>query len=71
MAESSSPSPFRREQTPTGRRFAFDLRAQKTIRQQKKGMFGKFEIMCDEGEQIGGDDTAPPPLAYFAASIAF
>jgi len=71
MAESSSTSPFRREQTPTGRRFAFDLRAQKTVRQQKKAMFGKFEIMCDEGEQIGGDDTAPPPLAYFAASIAF
>jgi len=71
MGETASPSPFRREQTPTGRRFSFDLKAQKTVRQQKKAMFGSFEIMCDEGAQIGGDDTAPPPLAYFAASIAF
>jgi hypothetical protein len=71
MAQAPSPAPFRREQTPTGRRFSFDLRAQKTVRQQKKAMFGSFEIACDEGEQIGGDNTAPPPLAYFAASIAF
>jgi hypothetical protein len=71
MAQAPLPSPFRREQTPTGRRFSFDLRAQKTVRQQKKAMFGSFEIACDEGEQIGGDNTAPPPLAYFAASIAF
>jgi hypothetical protein len=64
-------SPFRREETPEGRRFAFDLRAHKTVRQQKKAMFASFEIPCDEGENIGGDHTAPPPLAYFAASIAF
>ena len=69
MAE--APSPFRREETPEGRRFAFDVRAHKTVRQQKKATFGKFEILCDEGANIGGDDTAPPPLAYFAASVAF
>jgi hypothetical protein len=30
-----------------------------------------YEIACDEGPWLGGDNTAPPPLAYFAASIAF
>ena len=71
MSQEPSASPFRVEQTPEGRRFAFDVRAHKVIRQQKKATFSHFEIFCDEGERIGGDDTAPPPLAYFAASIAF
>jgi hypothetical protein len=31
----------------------------------------RFAIMCDEGKAIGGEDTAPPPLAYFSAGIAF
>ena len=30
-----------------------------------------FEIMCDEPETIGGNNTAPAPLHYFAASILF
>jgi hypothetical protein len=30
-----------------------------------------FEIMCDEPASIGGSDTAPAPLHYFAASILF
>lgn len=30
-----------------------------------------FQIICDEGPQLGGDDSAPPPLAYFSASLAF
>ena len=30
-----------------------------------------FSITCDEGPALGGDDTAPAPLAYFCASIAF
>lgn len=30
-----------------------------------------YEMACDEGEWLGGDNTAPPPLAYFSASIAF
>lgn len=32
---------------------------------------GKFTIYCDEPEAIGGHGTAPAPLHYFAASIAF
>ena len=30
-----------------------------------------FSIDCDEPALIGGDNSAPPPLPYFAASILF
>jgi len=30
-----------------------------------------FDMACDEGPWLGGDNTAPPPLAYFTSSIAF
>lgn len=30
-----------------------------------------FSIICDEGAYLDGEDTAPPPLAYFSAAIAF
>ena len=30
-----------------------------------------FEINCDEGAYLSGDDTAPPPLSYFSAAVAF
>lgn len=33
--------------------------------------FGAFELYCDEGSIIGGTDTAPAPLSYLAAGIAF
>lgn len=33
--------------------------------------FGAFELHCDEGTSIGGTDTAPAPLSYLAAGIAF
>ncbi len=33
--------------------------------------FGAFELYCDEGLSIGGGDTAPAPLSYLAAGIAF
>ena len=69
MGWAPSSSPFRLEQTPEGCRLSFDVRAHKTVRQQKKALFATFEIPCDEREHIGGDHTALPPLADFAASI--
>ena len=30
-----------------------------------------WSIVCDEGAYLGGDDTAPPPLVYFSAAVAF
>ncbi len=31
----------------------------------------RWRIRCDEGAQIGGADSAPPPMVYFGAAIAF
>ena len=30
-----------------------------------------YTLACDEGEQLGGTASAPPPLAYFSAAYAF
>ncbi|WP_372717213.1 OsmC-related (seleno)protein [Novipirellula sp.] len=47
-----------------------NMRKRATVRvDQPKG--STFEIICDEGPYLDGDDTAPPPLAYYSASIAF
>lgn len=32
---------------------------------------GGFTIHCDEPPSLGGDNSAPPPLYYFAACILF
>lgn len=31
----------------------------------------RWEMHSDEGRAIGGEDEAPPPLAYFCAGLAF
>lgn len=31
----------------------------------------KWRIICDEGPYLNGADSAPPPLAYFSAGMAF
>jgi hypothetical protein len=33
--------------------------------------FSPFSMWSDEGTSMGGDDSAPAPLAYFSAAIAF
>ncbi len=30
-----------------------------------------WQILCDEGANLGGEDSAPPPLVYFSAAVAF
>ena len=37
----------------------------------KAGRGGTFEVWCDESTFVGGDDSAPSPLAYFSLGIAF
>jgi hypothetical protein len=64
-------SPFRRVPIPGGQRFTFDVRAERGLRHRKRAVFGRFTIDCDEGPALGGEDTAPPPLAYFSAALAF
>ena len=39
-------------------------------RMKKQADIRGFTIMCDEREPMG-DNSAPPPLAYFASSILF
>jgi hypothetical protein len=51
----------------------------RTLEGMKKGVTVKleqpvgsvFRMRCDEGAYLAGDDTAPPPLSYFSAAIAF
>ncbi|MGI9474762.1 MAG: OsmC family protein, partial [Rubripirellula sp.] len=46
-----------------------NMRKRATVRvDQPHG--SSFEIICDEGPYLGGDDSAPPPLAYYSASLA-
>lgn len=47
-----------------------NMRKQAAVRVDVPGT-SVFSIVCDEGPALGGDDTAPAPLAYFCASIAF
>lgn len=67
MAEST----FRREPVAGGVRFTFDVQTTQGEHHQKRATFGQFMIDCDEGPALGGTDSAPPPLAYFASSLAF
>jgi hypothetical protein len=39
--------------------------------QLKRGISGKFEVMCDEPVRIGGTDKHPSPMTYLAMAIGF
>lgn len=73
MSDDSNPFRISPVDGPSGKgvRIEFDVETVRGEKQLKRATFGAFEILCDEGAMIGGDDTAPPPLAYFASSIAF
>ncbi|MDE2836298.1 MAG: hypothetical protein OXL97_02155 [Chloroflexota bacterium] len=47
------------------------LERQRKLARVQSGSGSAFEMLCDEGTRIGGDDTAPSPLAYFSAGVAF
>ena len=62
--------------TANRREFVLEVQAETIDRQQKRAVVrgthgSSFEIYCDEGTYLGGADTAPPPLSYFSAGIAF
>ena len=73
MSEQSNPFRISPVEGPEGKgvRIDFDVETVRGPKQLKRATFGAFEILCDESAMIGGDDSAPPPLAYFASSIAF
>jgi hypothetical protein len=53
------------------REIILEANAETMERMRKEGPARGFTVYCDEGERIGGDNTAPPPLAYFGLSLAF
>lgn len=38
---------------------------------KKEGHVRGFTLISDEPEEIGGTNTAPPPLAYFTVALGF
>ena len=53
------------------REIVLEADAETLTRMRKEGHTRGFTVYCDEGERIGGDNSAPPPLAYFALSVGF
>ena len=53
------------------REIMLDADAEILEKMRKEGHARGFTVYCDEGERVGGENTAPPPLAYFGLSLAF
>jgi len=53
------------------REIILEADAETLERMRKQGHARGFTVYCDEGERIGGDNSAPPPLAYFGLSVGF
>ena len=69
-------SPPRTSGDGARREIVITIEAETLERQQKlarvrAGQGSTFEVLCDEGKHLGGDDEAPSPLAYFSAGVAF
>ncbi|MEO0997673.1 MAG: OsmC family protein [Pseudomonadota bacterium] len=71
------PGPFLKSRPPEPLNFEINLVAEAHERQKKSGVvqvnipgFSPVRLYCDEQPPVG-DDTAPPPLAFFCAGIGF
>jgi hypothetical protein len=53
------------------REIVLEADAQTLARLRKEGHARGFTVYCDEAERTGGDNSAPPPLAYFGLSLGF
>ncbi len=53
------------------REIVVEADAETLERMRKEGRARGFTVYCDEGGHIGGENTAPPPLAYFALAVGF
>jgi hypothetical protein len=63
---------------PGGKALRVRLTAESRDKMRKRALvsidlpgFSPFVMWCDEGASLGGEDSAPGPLAYFSAAIAF
>lgn len=59
-------------------RFAYEVVAEAGSGQTKRGViisprhdFSSWEVLCDEGTGMGGEDSAPSPLGYLIMGVAF
>ncbi len=59
------------EDVQVKREIVLEADAETMERMRKEGHARGFTVQCDEGERVGGDNSAPPPLAYFGLSLAF
>ena len=71
------PGAFKKSRPPEPLHFEVNVTAEANERQKKTGVvqvnipgFSPLKLYCDEQTPVG-DDTAPPPLAYFCAGIGF
>jgi hypothetical protein len=53
------------------REIVLEADAETLEKTRKEGRARGFTVYCDEAERMGGDNSAPPPLAYFGSSLAF
>ncbi|HEV8344390.1 MAG TPA: OsmC-related (seleno)protein, partial [Candidatus Binatia bacterium] len=53
------------EDTRINREIVLEADAQTLHKMRKEGHARGFTVYCDEAERTGGENTAPPPLAYF------
>ena len=65
-----APSPQSASQDTISRTFSIEGDVRMLERMKKQADTRGFTIMCDEREPMG-ENTAPPPLAYFISSILF
>ncbi len=71
------PEPFKKAKPPEPLNFEVNLVAEAGTKQHKTGTvqvnipgFSPVKLYCDEQPPVG-EDTAPPPLAFFVAGIGF
>ena len=59
------------DDTRIDREIVLEAEAETLQKMRKEGRARGFTVHCDEAAHIGGENTAPPPLAYFGLSLAF
>ncbi len=74
MAETETQA---KEYSWQGREFGQEVVTVASTGMRKKGIIvepaetSQFEVVCDEGTHLGGEDSAPRPITYFLLSVGF
>jgi hypothetical protein len=53
------------------REIVLEADAETLQKMRKEGHARGFTVYCDEAERTGGENSAPPPLAYFSLALGF